>query len=83
VFEDLDEIVHRFVEPMVGYSNDMVGFEKFCFGAAEDVRMVLEEEKKVQSHVVPYCVSVSEDKPGQNPRHHTHHTNIPSWHASD
>lgn len=64
VFEDLDEIVHRFVEPMVTFSNDMVGFEKFCFGAAEDVRMVLEEEKKLQPAVVPYCVSASEERPG-------------------
>lgn len=62
-FEDLDEIIARFVEPMVEYSGALINHKTFRFGEASEIEQMLKSEKAQNPSRIPYFLSFSE-KPG-------------------
>lgn len=56
-FEDLDEIVHRFLEPMASYAVDLSNHKSFRLGSDDMIegmlRDQLQEEKRAPYHVSP------------------------------
>ena len=60
-FEDLDEIIARYVQPMAGYARDMTGFKYFrdINGDLSAAEKELHEEKQKAPSRIPYIVSAS------------------------
>jgi transcription elongation factor SPT6 len=63
-YDDLDEIIYRYVEPYIKFSKTLISNEKYC-DSYEDVQKRLESEKsKNPKTYVPYCTSLSDEHPG-------------------
>ncbi|KZV22488.1 hypothetical protein F511_19708 [Dorcoceras hygrometricum] len=63
-FEDLDEVMDRYVDPLVARLKTMLNYRKFKRGTKADIDELLKIEKaKVPSKIV-YCLGVSYDHPG-------------------
>jgi len=56
-FEDLDEIIARFVDPMVQYSKNVIAFQAFRFGDEKEIDDLLQIEKSQNRTKVPYFLS--------------------------
>jgi transcription elongation factor SPT6 len=60
-YEDLDEIIARYVQPMASYARDLTNYKTFkeSEGKREELdRMLMEEKKKAPSRI-PYFVTAS------------------------
>jgi transcription elongation factor SPT6 len=66
-FEDLDEIVHRFVEPMAAFSNDLVGNSKFRAGGLDELDQMLndEHENADKNTRVSWLFNYVSERPGR------------------
>ena len=67
-FEDLDEIIARYVQPMAGYARDLINFRIFrnAEGGKRDVmERYLREERARQPGKIHYFVSASKEYPGK------------------
>ena len=67
-YEDLDEILARYVHPMAGLAHEIISFKYFIYadGAQKDVlESLLLEEKKKQPNKIHYFLSPSKDLPGK------------------
>jgi len=56
-FEDLDEIIARFVDPMVQYSKSIIAFQAFRFGDEKEIDDLLQIEKSQNRNKIPYFLS--------------------------
>mmetsp|Transcript_1566 Transcript_1566/g.5360 ORF Transcript_1566/g.5360 Transcript_1566/m.5360 type:complete len:1419 (+) Transcript_1566:173-4429(+) len=63
-YEDLDEIVARFVEPYTSFLKKMLRFRKFRKGSKAEIDEALQFEKRKQPNHVPYCFSISYEHGG-------------------
>ncbi|KAI5078919.1 hypothetical protein GOP47_0006590 [Adiantum capillus-veneris] len=64
VFEDLDEVIARYVDPLVGNLKEMLRYRKFRRGRKEEVDAHLKQEKLVNPSRIVYAFSVSHEHPG-------------------
>ncbi|VDI00276.1 transcription elongation factor SPT6 [Mytilus galloprovincialis] len=67
-FEDLDEILARFIQPMAAYARDILNFKYYRMaenGKRELLDKVLHEEKKKAPSKIPYFCSLSKQYPGK------------------
>ncbi|KAH9493338.1 Transcription elongation factor SPT6 [Dermatophagoides farinae] len=66
-FEDLDEIIARYVQPMAGFARDLINFKYFrdLNGDRHAAEKVLNEEKQKAPSRIPYIVSASKEFPGK------------------
>lgn len=67
-FEDLDEIIARYVQPMSGFARDLLNFRYFVEadgGKKEEMDKILMEEKKKAANKIHYYVSASRQYPGK------------------
>eukprot|EP00250_Pteridium_aquilinum_P021264 c25074_g1_i1 orf=411-5594(-) len=64
VFEDLDEVIARYVDPLVGNLKEMLRYRKFRRGRKEEVDSLLKQEKLVNQSRIAYAFSVSHEHPG-------------------
>lgn len=60
-YEDLDEIIARYVQPMASYARDLINFKYFrpIEGKRDVVEKVVREEKQKTPTKIPYCVTAS------------------------
>ena len=60
-YEDLDEIIARYVQPMASYTRDLISYKYFkdVSGKREELDRMLREEKKKAPQRIPYFVSAS------------------------
>ena len=60
-YEDLDEIIARFVQPMASYARDLINYKYFkdISGKREELDRLLKEEKKRAPSRIPYFISAS------------------------
>jgi len=65
VFEDLDEILARHLEPIIAFSQEMMRFRGFQLGHQEDIVRRLQDEKRKNLLRIPYFVHLSYDRPGK------------------
>ncbi|KAM0954059.1 putative tex-like protein, HTH domain superfamily [Dioscorea sansibarensis] len=63
-FEDLDEVMDRYVDPLVGHLKNMLGYRKFRRGSKADLDELLKMEKAENPMRIVYCFGISHEHPG-------------------
>ncbi|KAJ4440072.1 hypothetical protein ANN_08204, partial [Periplaneta americana] len=66
-FEDLDEIIARYVNPMAAHARDLLSFKYYrdTEGLKDKAEEVLKEEKKKNASKIHYVLSASKSFPGK------------------
>ncbi|KAM5179933.1 transcription elongation factor SPT6 isoform 2-T2 [Mantella aurantiaca] len=67
-FEDLDEIIARFVQPMASFARDLISHKYYqdCnFGDKKKLEEVLIKTKKEKPTFIPYFISACKELPGK------------------
>ena len=67
-FEDLDEILARFVQPMAANAKDLLLHKSYCRangGNVDELKKLLREEKAKNPKRIPYFFSASKQLPGK------------------
>eukprot|EP00252_Welwitschia_mirabilis_P017917 TRINITY_DN3996_c1_g1_i1.p1 TRINITY_DN3996_c1_g1~~TRINITY_DN3996_c1_g1_i1.p1 ORF type:complete len:1701 (+),score=496.98 TRINITY_DN3996_c1_g1_i1:372-5474(+) len=63
-FEDLDEVIDRYLDPLIVNLKLILSYRKFRRGTKEEVDEVLRKEKSEMPSRIPYYLSVSHEYPG-------------------
>ncbi|BBN03708.1 transcription elongation factor SPT6 [Marchantia polymorpha subsp. ruderalis] len=63
-FEDLDEVIARYVDPLVGHVKNVLRYRKFKRGSKAEVDDCLRILKKEKPMVIPYFFSICHEHPG-------------------
>ncbi|PON78960.1 Transcription elongation factor [Parasponia andersonii] len=63
-FEDLDEVMDRYVDPLVGHLKTMLSYRKFKKGTKAEVDELLRVEKAEYPMRIVYCFGISNEHPG-------------------
>ncbi|XP_038702098.1 transcription elongation factor SPT6 homolog isoform X2 [Tripterygium wilfordii] len=63
-FEDLDEVMDRYVDPLVGYLKAMLSYRKFRRGTKAEVDELLRIEKSEYPMRILYAFGISQEHPG-------------------
>ncbi|GKV32699.1 hypothetical protein SLEP1_g41286 [Rubroshorea leprosula] len=63
-FEDLDEVMDRYVDPLVAHLKAMLSYRKFRMGTKADVDELLRIEKSEFPMRIVYCFGISHEHPG-------------------
>lgn len=63
-FEDLDEVMDRYVDPLVANLKAMLGYRKFKKGTKAEVDELLRIEKSEYPTRIVYCFGISHEHPG-------------------
>ncbi|KAG8068194.1 hypothetical protein GUJ93_ZPchr0005g15226 [Zizania palustris] len=63
-FEDLDEVIDRYVDPLVGHLKSMLSYRKFRKGLKSEVDDLLRAEKTDNPMRIVYCFGISHEHPG-------------------
>jgi len=64
-YEELDEIITMYIEPMMANAKDMFNFRLFRKGEKEDVEQMLRQERKKNPGRIPYFISLSTMRRGK------------------
>ncbi|CAH1432120.1 unnamed protein product [Lactuca virosa] len=64
VFEDLDEVMDRYVDPLVTHLKTMLGYRKFKDGEKAEVDESLRKEKLENPSRIVYSFGISHEHPG-------------------
>ncbi|WRX12165.1 Spt6 acidic [Theobroma cacao] len=63
-FEDLDEVMDRYVDPLVSHLKAMLSYRKFRRGTKTEVDELLRIEKSEYPMRIVYCFGISHEHPG-------------------
>ncbi|KAL6525584.1 Transcription elongation factor spt6 [Orobanche hederae] len=63
-FEDLDEVMDRYVDPLVAHLKEMLSYRKFRMGNKSEVDELLKIEKAENPMRIMYCFGISHEHPG-------------------
>ncbi|KAK6271305.1 hypothetical protein POUND7_008403 [Theobroma cacao] len=63
-FEDLDEVMDRYVDPLVSHLKGMLSYRKFRRGTKTEVDELLRIEKSEYPMRIVYCFGISHEHPG-------------------
>ncbi|XP_023920120.1 transcription elongation factor SPT6 homolog isoform X1 [Quercus suber] len=63
-FEDLDEVMDRYVDPLVSHLKAMLSYRKFRKGTKAEVDELLRIEKSENPTRIVYCFGISHEHPG-------------------
>ncbi|KAG6411761.1 hypothetical protein SASPL_129845 [Salvia splendens] len=63
-FEDLDEVMDRYVDPLVAHLKSMLNYRKFRRGTKTEVDELLRIEKAENPMRIVYCFGISHEHPG-------------------
>ncbi|CAH8361096.1 unnamed protein product [Eruca vesicaria subsp. sativa] len=63
-FEDIDEVMYRYVDPFVVHLMTMLSYRKFRNGTKSEIDSLLRSEKEQTPTMVVYCFGVSLEYPG-------------------
>ncbi|KAK8457508.1 hypothetical protein SEVIR_3G197900v4 [Setaria viridis] len=63
-FEDLDEVIDRYVDPLVGHLKSMLSYRKFRKGLKNEVDELLRAEKAENPMRIVYSFGISHEHPG-------------------
>ncbi|KAL9251267.1 Transcription elongation factor SPT6-like protein [Drosera capensis] len=63
-FEDLDEVVDHYIDPMVGHLKAMLNYHKFRKGKKAEVDELLRAEKLSMPARIAYSFGISHERPG-------------------
>jgi len=62
IFEDMDEINARFIQPMLPYLRDLTAHKNFRYGSAQDIHAMLLAEKQQNRNKIPYALHFAHTK---------------------
>lgn len=65
VYEDLDEILARYIPPMQALYQSMIEYKKFFEGGEVVIDDMCKDQRERQPGSIPYFISLSTEKPGQ------------------
>ncbi|KAL7097644.1 hypothetical protein ACP275_10G156800 [Erythranthe tilingii] len=74
-FEDLDEVMDRYVDPLVARLKAMLNYRKFRRGSKNEVEELLKKEKSENPKIVVYCFRICYEHPGTFLLTHIQNTN--------
>jgi len=63
-YEDIDELIARYVDPMNDLVNEMIKYRKFKPNSREEVDAMLTKEKEENEQIIPYYFSIYAKQPG-------------------
>ncbi|CAI5985380.1 unnamed protein product [Closterium sp. NIES-64] len=63
-YEDLDEVMARYIEPLAARMRDMAAYRKFRLGSKGDMDALVRTDKEREPARIPYYLSLSHDHPG-------------------
>ncbi|KAK8575678.1 hypothetical protein V6N13_033070 [Hibiscus sabdariffa] len=63
-FEDLDEVMDRYIDPLVSHLKAMLSYRKFRKGTKAEVDELLRIEKSEHPMRIVYCFGISHEHPG-------------------
>lgn len=63
-YEDLDEVIARYVEPLVGFLREMLRYRKYKQGTKMEIDDLLRVERAANPKRIPYYFSVAHEHPG-------------------
>ncbi|KAE8724314.1 4-alpha-glucanotransferase DPE2-like isoform X1 [Hibiscus syriacus] len=63
-FEDLDEVMDRYVDPLVSHLKAMLSYRKFRKGTKAEIDELLRVEKSEHPMRIVYCFGISHEHPG-------------------
>ncbi|KAK9170565.1 hypothetical protein Syun_002705 [Stephania yunnanensis] len=63
-FEDLDEVMDRYLDPLVGHLKAMLSYRKFRIGLKAEVDDLLRTEKSDNPNRIVYCFGICHEHPG-------------------
>ncbi|CAI7841223.1 unnamed protein product, partial [Closterium sp. NIES-53] len=63
-YEDLDEVMARYIEPLAARMRDMAAYRKFRQGSKGDMDALVRTDKEREPARIPYYLSLSHDHPG-------------------
>ncbi|XP_038220585.1 transcription elongation factor SPT6 isoform X2 [Zerene cesonia] len=66
-FEDLDEIIARYVTPMAGHARDLIAYKYYkpLGGMRDKAEELLKEEKSKNANKIHYVISAAKNHPGR------------------
>ncbi|XP_044595292.1 transcription elongation factor SPT6-like [Cotesia glomerata] len=67
-FDDLDEIIARYINVMAGYIAEVLKFKYYCddvYGVKHKSEEILREQKKINPKGIPYILSAAKTHPGK------------------
>lgn len=67
-FEDLDEIIARYINPIAGFARDLIAFKYYrreLGGLRDKAEELLKEEKRKNANKIHYFISASKNYPGK------------------
>ncbi|XP_047991435.1 transcription elongation factor SPT6 [Leguminivora glycinivorella] len=66
-FEDLDEIIARYVTPMAGHARDLIAYKYYkpLGGMRDKAEEILKEEKAKNPNKIHYVISAAKNHPGR------------------
>lgn len=64
-FDELDELVHVFIDKMNDMRQQVVKFDNFKYGNEEDIKELLLDDKQENPLTIPYYLSYSYKEPGR------------------
>ncbi|XP_063383869.1 transcription elongation factor SPT6 [Cydia fagiglandana] len=66
-FEDLDEIIARYVTPMAGHARDLISYKYYkpLGGMRDKAEEILKEEKAKNPNKIHYVISAAKNHPGR------------------
>lgn len=63
-FEDLDEVMDRYVDPLIAHLKTMLSYRKFKNGSKAEIDELLRSEKADYPARIVYCFGISHEHPG-------------------
>ncbi|WOH06329.1 hypothetical protein DCAR_0625754 [Daucus carota subsp. sativus] len=63
-FEDLDEVMDRYVDPLIAHLKTMLSYRKFKKGSKAEIDEFLRSEKADYPARIVYCFGISHEHPG-------------------
>jgi transcription elongation factor SPT6 len=63
-FEDLNELIVSYIDPIAMYASDMVQFEKFKLLKKDEMEQLLRDEKLANPQRIPYYIGLNYERPG-------------------
>jgi transcription elongation factor SPT6 len=64
-YDDLDEIIARYIEPIMEHINSLVKHQKFINQPEDEIKRILTKQKSNNSSLIPYLVSIDPKRAGR------------------
>eukprot|EP01080_Neovahlkampfia_damariscottae_P003928 gene3928-7138_t len=64
-FDDLDEIIARYIEPIIDHIKNLLNHQKFINKSEDEIKKSLIKQKQINSQIIPYAVGIDHKRSGR------------------